>query len=111
MWLENNINLKTNIKIKFVYTDSKINIANITPGKISNKKDTFLVLQWNGFNKIIQMQLSNNVILKNTSFKTINDNVATIKIDKWLDIWEYFFTIMHTEWIEELRNLKFEIVE
>ena len=110
LWLIDNIDLKTDIKISFIYSDSKINIANITPDKISNKEDTFLVLQWNWFKKIIQIQLSNNVIIKNTSFKVINDNVATIKINKWLETWEYFFNIMHTEGISELKSLKFEII-
>lgn len=107
--LENNEIVTLNEKIIFTYSNSKVNIANITPDRIKNDKDTFIVLQWNGFAKIISMQLSNNIILKTTSFDIINDNVMSVKIPKDLEIWNYYFNIMTVDGITEVKNNTFYI--
>lgn len=101
--------LTTENKINFIHNQDSINIANLTPSIINNNEDRFIVIQWNGFNKIVSVQLNNNVILKNTSFNIINDNVAAIKIPKWLWKWIYYFNIMDINKIYELKNNTFTI--
>lgn len=96
-------------KIKFTYDSNSINISQITPSSIKNDIDRYLVIQWNNLSKVIRVQLSNNVILKDTSFKVINNNVITIKIPAWLNPWNYFINFMWTQWIFELKNSQFTI--
>lgn len=107
--LQNNELITLNEKIYFTHSSSKVNIANITPKVIKNDTDKYIVLQWNWFSKVISIQLSNNVVLKTTSFDIINDNVLSVKIPKDLDIWNYYFNIMTTTWITELKNNIFTI--
>lgn len=99
----------TENKITFFHNQQKINIANLTPDVIKNDQDRFIVIQWNWFKKIVSVQLNNNIILKDTSFNVVNDNVAAIKIPKWLNPWTYYFNIMDTEKIYELKNNTFTI--
>ena len=98
-----------NKKVSFEFMTSDVAIWNITPREINNNKSNYLVLQWQGFDKIISVQLSNNVIIKKTEFEIINDKVATIKIPKGINSWNYHFNIMTTSWISELRSQKFKI--
>ncbi len=107
--LENNNLVPLEEKINFTHSNSLVNIANITPSKVKNDKETFIVLQWNGFSKTISIQLSNNVVLKNTSFDIISDNVMSVQIPAELEKWTYYFNIMTTDWITELKNNTFTI--
>ena len=97
------------LKLTFSYNPNPINIAAITPDKISNKKDSYVVIQWNWFNKIVSLQLSNNYIFKNTLFNIINNQVATVKIPSGLTPGVYYFNIMDTKWIYNAANLKLTI--
>lgn len=96
-------------KFYFEYWASQVNIANITPNNIKNTQDTFLVLQGNGFSKVISIQLSNNIILKNTSFDIINDSVMSVKIPSGLETGKYYFNIMTVNGIHELKQNSFII--
>jgi hypothetical protein len=96
-------------KLTFSYNPNPINIAAITPDKISNKKDSYVVIQWNWFNKIVSLQLSNNYIFKNTLFNIINNQVASVKIPSGLTPGVYYFNIMDTKWIYNAANLKLTI--
>ena len=107
--LKNGRILTSEIRLSFEHSATPINIANITPSTIRNDEDTFVVIQGNGFDKIVSVQLSNNLILKNAEFNIINDRVAGIKIPKNLPPGEYYFNIMDTVTIYELKNMKFTI--
>lgn len=107
--LKNNQIVTYPSKIRFTYDENSINISQITPNIIKNDIDRYLVIQWNNLSKVIRVQLSNNVILKDTSFKVINNNVITIKIPAWLNSWNYFINFMWTQWIFELKNSQFTI--
>lgn len=96
-------------KINFEFSKNKVNIVSITPNSIKNDIDRYIVIQWNGFEKIISIQLNNNVILQNTSFDIINDNVLSLKIPKNLQTWEYYPNIMTTDGIYELKQKTFTI--
>ena len=98
-------------QIDFSFTDSKVNIANITPSLVDNTKNTYIVLQWNWFSDIISLQLNNNIILKDTSFDIINDKVLSVKIDKQLSPWTYHFNIMTTDGIINLDSMNFTITQ
>lgn len=100
-----------NEQITFKYSNNLVNIANITPNEVKNDKDRYIVLQWNGFSKIISIQLNNNIVIKKTSFEVINDKVLSIKIQKWLDTGKYSFNIMTTDEIVELNNLNFSVIQ
>lgn len=107
--LKDNSLITLNQKFKFNYSKDKVNIVNITPNYIKNDTDKYIVLQWNWFSKTISIQLSNYIILKNTSFNIINDKVLSVKIPSWLEIWKYFINIMTTDWIFEIKNNNFYI--
>lgn len=96
-------------KINVSFSNSKVNIANLTPQEIKNDTDRYIIAQWNGFSKVVSIQLNNNIILKNTSFNIINDNVLWIKIPTWLTPWVYYINIMTTDWIYEIKNIYFSI--
>jgi hypothetical protein len=100
-----------NTQIQFSFISSDINIANITPQTVNNTKDSYIVLQWNGFNDIISLQLNNNIILKNTSFEVINDKVLSVKISKDLEPGTYHFNIMTTNNIINLDTMNFTIIQ
>ncbi len=57
----------------------------------------------------MSIQLSNNLILKNAEFNIINKQVAGVKIPKGLPAGEYYFNIMDTATIYEIKNMKFTI--
>lgn len=107
--LKNGKIITPDIRISFEHSDSLINIANITPKSLVNDADRFLVIQGNGFKKIISIQLNNNLILRNAEFQVISDQVAGVKIPKDLPPGEYYFNIMDTSSIYELKNMRFTI--
>lgn len=80
--LKNGKMLTSDYHLLFEHSNSAINIANITPRMIHNDEDRFVVIQGNGFDKIVSIQLSNNLILKNAEFQIINKQVAGVKIPK-----------------------------
>jgi len=88
-------------KIHFDYSPWNINIWKIMPNIIDNRTDKYILIQWNWFLKLVSIQLSNNMILKNTEFKVINDNVISIKIPNWITPWKYKFNLMDINWIYE----------
>lgn len=96
-------------KIKFTYNNAKVNVSNINPKTIKNDVNRYITIQWNWFSKIISIQLNNNVILKNTEFNIVNDNVMLVKIPSWLDKWEYSLNIMDINNIYEINYMKFLI--
>lgn len=98
-------------KIYFSHDDNSINISAITPNKIKNDIDRYIVIQWNNLSKVIRVQLSNNVVLKETNFNIINDNVISIKIPSWLNPWDYYINFMWTFGIFELNNSKFTVIK
>ena len=101
--------ITTDTQVSFEYNQSKVNISNITPENIKNDSDRYIVIKWNWFEKTISLQLSNNVVLRNTTFQIINDNVMSIKIPSWIEAWEYYINIMKPEWIYEITNKTFLI--
>lgn len=107
--LKNGKILTRNEKIIFEHSNARINIANITPKSIQNDQERFVVIQGNGFDKIVSIQLSNNLILKNAEFNIINAHVAGVRIPKGLPAGEYYFNIMDTQSIYELRTMRFTI--
>lgn len=107
--LKNGKILTSEYRLSFEHADSAINIANITPRLVRNNEDRFVVIQGNGFDKIISIQLSNNLILKNAEFQIINKQVAGVKIPKDLPPGEYYFNIMDTTAIYDLKNMRFTI--
>ena len=108
--LQGNI-IPLNTQIKFNFTASDINIANITPQVVNNTKDSYIVLQWNWFSDIISLQLNNNVILEKADFDIINDKVLSVKIEKQLKPGKYHFNIMTTNNIINLDNMNFTITQ
>jgi len=86
-------------KINFTFTDSNIVVVNITPRIIKNDINRNIILQWKWFSKVISIWLSNNIILKDTSFNIITDEVMSVVIPKGLGIWKYKLNIMNVEWI------------
>ena len=101
--------LTSDIRLAFEHSSALINIANITPKSLGNDSDKYVVIQGNGFKKIVSIQLSNNLILKNAEFQIINNQVAGVRIPKDLPPGEYYFNIMDTSSIYELKNMRFTI--
>jgi len=108
--LKNGQVIASNQKITFIHSEALINIANISPNILQNSEERYIVIQWNGFNKIISIQLSNNLILRNAEFKIINDQVAGVRIPKDLLPGTYYFNIMDTNSIYELKDMIFTII-
>lgn len=96
-------------KVKFTYNEAKVNVSNINPKTIKNDINRYITLRWNWFSKVISIQLNNNVILKNTEFNIVNDNILLVKIPAWLNEWEYTINIMDTTNIYEINYMKFLI--
>lgn len=96
-------------KLTFSYNPNPINIAAITPSTINSAKDWHIVIQWNWFNKMVSLQLSNNFIFKNTLFNIISNEVASVKIPSWLTPGTYYFNIMDTKGIYNASNIKLTI--
>ena len=84
------------------WQDHGINLNNITPTTLSNTKKSSIVLQWNGFSKVISVQLDNNIILKEASFDIINDRVMSIEVPKWIPVGSYHFNLLTVEKIVKL---------
>lgn len=84
------------------WQDHGINLNNITPNTLSNTQKSSIVLQWNGFSKVISVQLDNNIILKEASFDIINDRVMSIEVPKWIPVGSYHFNLLTVEKIVKL---------
>lgn len=106
---KNNIKTELSFKLSSFYDTNLINIVNITPNSLKNDKARYIVVQWSWFNKIIWIQLNNNIILHKTTFEIVNDKVMMIKIPEKLDIWDYYFNIMATDSIYKLDKNIFTI--
>lgn len=91
------------------FDKNPVNIANITPKNISSDTKKNLTLQWNGFEKVIWVWLSNNLILKKTSFEILSDQVLVVHIPTGLENGSYFLNIMTTSGIYELKKNIFYI--
>lgn len=98
-------------QIRFVYSDKKISIAHITPSSIKNDKKRSIVLQWDGFNDLISIQLNNNLIIKDDNFKVISNWVLQLDIPKWLDPGRYSINAMTTENIIKIDNTYFNVIK
>ena len=85
--------------ITFTLNKNNLVVTDITPKVLKNNIERNIILQWKWFSKVISIQLSNNIVLKSTSFNVINNNVMVIKIPKNMSIWNYSLNIMNTEWI------------
>ena len=97
--LKNWDTLKYDKQINFSLSKSSLLVTDITPKLLRNDINRNIVLQWKWFSKIISIQLSNNIVLKDTSFKIINDKVMSILIPKDLNPWSYNLNILYTDWI------------
>lgn len=86
-------------RINFNYSDKSLLINDITPKSLLNDTARNIILQWKWFTKVISIQLSNNIVLTETSYNIINDNVMSIVIPKWLEKWYYSINIMGVDWI------------
>lgn len=95
-------------KINFNFIEWNVIVTDITPKNISNDNETNIVLQWKWFSKIISIQLSNNIVFKNTSFNIINDNVMSVLIPKDINEWKYTLNLMDISWINK-SNISIEI--
>jgi len=109
LYLRNGQLVPTQDRLAFTYNGNPINIAAITPNQLRNEEDHYVVVQGNGFSKMISIQLSNNLIFKNALFTVINDNVVSIKIPKGLEPGEYYFNMMDTAGIYEAKNIQFTV--
>lgn len=96
-------------QISFQTSQEEINIVNITPDTVQNDKSSYIVVQWNGFQKVISVQLNNNIVLQKTSFQVINDKVMSIKVPEWLDSWKYNFNFMTPDKIVEIPYIWFTV--
>lgn len=88
-------------KIEFSLSFKNLVVNDITPKVLKNDIARNIILQWKWFLKIISIQLSNNIVLKSTSFEAISDNVLIIKIPENLEAWKYSLNIMDTQWINK----------
>lgn len=102
--LDETINFIWNIKQN---NDYDIEIINITPNIITDEK--LIVLQWEGFSKVVSIQFSNNIVIKKADFRIINDKVMSIALPKEIEKWEYYLNIMTTENIIQFKDSKFTI--
>lgn len=96
-------------KITSSFSDKDVNVQNIVPRSVSNKQDQNIILQWRGFSKTVSLQLSNNIVLKNTDFVIISDTVLQVKIPKWIEVWNYQLNVMTTKNIYQIQNIPFSI--
>jgi hypothetical protein len=93
--LENGERIDYDKKILFWESEQKnLFISNITPNKIKSNSGNKIVLQWQWFDKVISIQLSNNLVLTRTNFEIINDNVMILSIPEWLKVWSYSMNVM-----------------
>ncbi len=90
--------------ILFTYSQENINIQAITPNTIKNSQIQNIVIQWRGFSKILSLQLSNNIILKNTNFEIVSDQILIVSIPEWIDEWKYHFNILSPEKIHQIKS-------
>lgn len=98
-----------NDKLKVVFDNKKVNIVEFNPNSIDNKTDKYITVVGNGFEKVIWVQLNNNVILKKTNYNIINDKIISVLIPAGMDAWEYYLNIMTIESVYEIKDNYFHI--
>jgi hypothetical protein len=74
--------------------DKEVFISNVAPNNLQNNQNRNIVIQWEWLNKIISLQLSNNIVIQKTEFKLINNNVMSVVIPKWIEEWKYEINVM-----------------
>lgn len=95
--------------ISFFYVDADVSVTHITPNIVSNRKNSWIVLQGDWFNKIISIQLNNNLILKDTAFEVISNWVLQLQIPKSLAPGRYNINVLTTQDIINIDTIFFTV--
>lgn len=99
-----------NQKFTFFNNNKAVSISGIVPNILPQNQKQQVVLQGKGFSKLVSLQLSNSVILKNTSFQIISDGVVIVDIPENLPLWTYQFTLMTLDSIYQIPEQSFSII-
>lgn len=98
-----------NDKLNVIFDNKKVNIVEFNPNTIDNKSDKYITVVGNGFEKVIWVQLNNNVILKKTNYNIINDKIISVLIPAGMEPWEYYLNIMTIDAVYEIKDNYFHI--
>lgn len=67
-------------KLSFRSDQQSVGVSFVTPSSVPNSRDAYVTLQGRGFSKVVSIQLSNSLVIKNASFRSVDDTVAIVKI-------------------------------
>jgi hypothetical protein len=101
------IKWKSNLSVK--QNSNSTGIYAITPSIIKSSKWWNIVLQWKWLDKILSIQLSNNIIFKQNQFIVLSPNVIAINIPKNIDVWVYYLNIVTPAKIISSESIQLEI--
>ena len=67
-------------KLTFVTDQQSIGVSFVTPSSVPSSRDSYVTLQGKGFSRIVSVQLSNSLVIKNAFVRTVDDTVAIVRI-------------------------------
>lgn len=79
-------------------------VSYVTPASVPNSRESYVTLQGRGFSKVVSIQLSNSLVIKNASFRAVDDAVAIVKIPAGIPPGEYAMNVMDVKGISSPRN-------
>lgn len=91
-------------KLSFRSDGQSVGVSYVTPASVPNSRESYVTLQGRGFSKVVSIQLSNSLVIKNASFRAVDDAVAIVKIPAGIPPGEYAMNVMDVKGISSPRN-------
>lgn len=86
-------------KLTFVTDQQSVGVSYVTPSSVPTSRDSFVTLQGKGFSKVVSVQLSNSLVIKNASIRAVDDTVAIVRIPAGIPVGEYAMNVMDVKGI------------
>lgn len=81
-------------KLTFSSDGQSVGVSDVTPSSVPNVRDAYVTLQGRGFSKVVSVQLSNSLVIKNASVKALDDTVAIVRIPAGIPPGDYAMNVM-----------------
>lgn len=98
-------------KITFLSDGQSVGVSDVTPASVPGTRDSFVTLQGRGFSRVVSIQLSNSLVIKNASFRAVDDTVAIVRVPAGVPAGEYAMNIMDVNGISSPKRAVIRITK
>lgn len=98
-------------KVSFITDGQSVGVSGVTPASVPATRDSFVTLQGRGFSRVVSIQLSNSLVIKNASFRAVDDTVAIVRVPAGVPAGEYAMNIMDVNGISSPKRAVIRITK